>query len=182
MDAGLPSSRVLVVLTLGLVLAGCGGGGATEWRDLVLEVPEGWEVFEEETTRLSISNVDLGEAFEEDGQRRTDEDVVAMFLTHEPSTIPDDWREFIDGREGGEVESDTAIEIDGVPATRLIFSHRSNEVRTREMAVVVPSREIVVFAQPVPSPGDENADEVFMGHLDSFDEILDSIRWGAPID
>ena len=176
------SSRVFATLVAALLLAGCGGSGATTWRDLTLEVPEDWEVFEEEPTRLSLSNVDLGEVFDEGGQSRTDEDVVAIFLTHEPSTIPDDWREFVDGREGGEVESDTAIELDGVPATRLIFRHVSNEVETREMAVVVPAREIVIFAQPVPSPGDEDAPEVFMEHLETFNDVLDSISWGAPID
>jgi hypothetical protein len=46
----------------------------------------------------------------------------------------------------------------------------------------VPAREVVVFAQPVPSPGDEAADEVFMEHLETFNEVLDSIRWGAPIE
>ena len=174
--------RVLVLGLAAMLLAACGDGGTTSWRDLTLEVPEDWVVFEEETTRLSVGNTELGEAFDADEQAAADEDIVAMFFTHEPSTSPDDWRTFVEGREQGGLESDTAIEIDGVPATRLIFSHVSNEVATREMAVVVPAREIVLFAQPVPAPDDEDTTEVFMEHLDVFNEVLDSIEWGAPID
>lgn len=172
--------RALAVVVLALVLTACGGGGGAEWRDASFEVPEGWSIFEEEPTRLSMANEPLGEEFDPD--ERPEGDIVGMFFTHEPGAIPDDWREFVAGREDAEIESDAAIELDGVPATRIIYSHRSGEQRTREMAVVVPSREIVVFAQPVPEQGEEGAPEMFMRHLDTFNEVLDSIEWGPPID
>jgi hypothetical protein len=173
-------SRVPVVLLLAALLAACGGDGAVQWRDATIEVPEDWHVFEDEETRLSIGNVPLGEQAGDPGEY-ADVDVVAMFFEHRPGTIPDDVREFVENREEGEIESDVAIEIDDVPGTRIIYSHVSGDVRTREMAVVIPSREIAVLAQPVPSPGDENAPELFMEYLDTFTEVLESIEWGAPI-
>lgn len=171
--------RALAVIVLALALTACGDGGGVEWRDASFEVPDGWSVFEEEHTRLSMASEPLGEDFDPD--ERAD-DIVGMFFTHEPGTTPGDWREFVAGREDAEIESDTAIELDGVPATRIIYSHRSGEERTREMAVIIPAREIVVFAQPVPEQGDPSGPEMFMRHLDTFDEVLDSVEWGPPID
>jgi hypothetical protein len=172
--------RALAVVVLTLLLVACGDDGGAQWRDASFEVPEGWSVFEEEETRFSMANEPLGEEFDPD--ERPEGDIVGMFFTHEPGTIPDDWREFVEGRDDAEIESDTAIELDGVPATRIIYSHRSGEERTREMAVIIPAREIVVFAQPVPEQGDPSGPDMFMRHLETFNAVLDSIEWGALID
>jgi hypothetical protein len=141
---------LLPLVLLALLLAACGDDGTVQWRDATLEVPEGWTVFEEEETRLSMANVPLGQDAERP-EDRPDGDVVGMFFTHEPGTTPGKWRDFIEGREDATIETDQAIEIDGVPATQLIYQHRSGEEITREMAVVVPAREIEIFVQPVPS-------------------------------
>lgn len=171
--------RVLAALGLALLLAACGDDDAVEWRGATVEVPGGWTVFEEEETRLSMANVALGEEFDEG--ERPEGDVVGMFFTHEPGATPQDWRDFVEGREDAEVEADAAIELDGVPATRIVFSHVSSGNRTREMAVVVPARDVVVFAQPIPTPGEADGPEMFLRHVDTFDAVLDSIDWGAPV-
>ena len=172
--------RVALLLLVALVAVACGDSGTVQWRDATVTVPEGWHVFEEEETRLSISNVPLG--MDADPDEIGDQDVVAMFFEHRPGHIPDDLREFVDDRPGGTIESDEAIELDGVPATRIIYQHVSSEVTTREMAVIIPAREIAVLAQPVPSPGDEHAPEVFMEHLDTFLDVLETLEFGVPVD
>lgn len=174
------TARRLAVAVLALLVAACGDAGTVEWRDLTVEVPEGWAVFEEEPTRLSMATTPLGEDAAD--PEEWPDDVVAMFFTHEPGVVPGDWREYVDGRDDATVESDVAIEIDGVPATRLIYRDVSNGVRVREMAVVVPAREIAVLVQPIPRPGEEDIEERFVRHLDTFTEVLESIEWGAPVD
>ena len=173
---------VVPLVLLALVLMACGDGGTVEWRDATLEVPEGWTVFEDEETRLSMANVPLGQDADFGPEDRPEGDVVGIFLTHEPGTTPGKWREFIEGREDAEIESDQSIEIDDVPATQIIYSHVSGGERTREMAVVVPAREIEIFAQPVPEQGDPGGPEMFMRHFDTFLEVIESIRWGVPMD
>ena len=168
------------LLLLALVLTACGDAGSVQWRDATVQVPEGWTVFEEEETRLSLSNQEIGQEGSFGPEDRPEGDVVAIFFTHEEGTTPGKWREFIEGREDHEIESDQAIEIDGVPATQFIYSHRSGQAITREMAVVVPAREIEIFAQPVPAPGDPEGPEIFMRHFDTFREVIETIEWGAP--
>ena len=170
------------LVLMALLLTACGDAGSVQWRDATVQVPEGWTVFEEEETRLSMSNVQLGQDADISPDDIPDGDIVAVFFTHEPGTTPGKWREFIEGREDHEIESDQSIEIDGVPATQFIYRHRSGSEMTREMAVVVPAREIEIFAQPVPEPGDPDGPETFMRHFDTFREVVESIEWGAPLD
>lgn len=171
---------VALLLLVALLAVACGDSGTVQWRDATITVPEGWHVFEEEETRLSISNVPLG--MDADLDEIGDQGVVAMFFEHRPGHIPDDVRGFVDDRPEGTIESDEAIELDGVPATRIIYQHVSSDVTTREMVVVIPAREIAVLAQPVPSPGDEHGPEVFMEHLDTFLDVIESLEFGAPVD
>lgn len=173
-------ARVALLLLVALLAVACGDSGSVQWRDATLTVPEGWHVFEEEETRLSIGNVPLGE--DADLDEVAEQDVVAMFFEHRPGHIPDDVRRFVEGREDGTIESDASMELDGVPATRIIYQHVSGDVTTREMMVVIPAREIAVLAQPVPGPEGDRAPEVFMDHLDTFMEVLESIEFGAPVD
>lgn len=180
----MPVARRSLLLVLVLVLAGCGRGGAdgtVAWRDLTLELPDGWTVFEEGQTLLSIANVPLGAEVSE--EERPSGDVVAMFLTHRRGVTPGEWRRQIEDS-GATLEVDEAIEVGGVPATRLQFLTPASEgaAETRELVVVVPAREVEVLAQPVPLPGSTGAPEVFDRASEAFDGVLASVRWGAPVE
>ena len=171
----------LVAVVLAALLAACGGDpGSVTWRDLTLELPEGWTVFEEADTRLSISNVALGPGEDGEPGEVPEGDAVAMFFTHEPSTAPGDWRTYVEEQDAT-LESDEAIEIDEVPATRLVFSYETAGIPTREMVVVIPARQIVVLAQPVTAPGETDGPDIFLEYVDTFLEILHTIDWGAPV-
>ena len=178
------SPRLLSLLVIALVIVACGGGdqpSSVDWRNVELQLPEDWYVFEEADTRLSISNQDIGIGDDPEVPREPPEgDTVAMFFTYEPNTFPDDWREFVEEQDA-ELESDDQIVLQGdVPATRLIFSLVTNGTPTREMVVVIPSRSIVLLAQPVPGPGDDNAPEVFLEYLEEFLGALETAEFGAP--
>lgn len=179
----LPSIGVVLVAVL--IAAACGGANqpsSVTWRNVTLHLPDGWYVFENEDTRLSISNADIGPALV-DGQTRPrpEGDIVAMFLTYEPRTIPDDWRAHVADL-GGTMESDDQIMLsDDVPATRMVFTRDNVGATTREMVVVIPSRAIVMLAQPVPDPGDTDAPEVFLEYIETFLDILDAAEFGAPV-
>jgi hypothetical protein len=175
--------RSLLLALVLLVAAACGGGsdGELAWRDLTITVPEGWTVFEEGATLLSLANQPLGAAVSED--ERPTGDVVAMFFTAVPGTTPGAWRSHLEDI-GARVEVDEATEVGGVPATRLQFLTPASEgaAETRELVVVIPARGVELLAQPVPLPGDTDAPAVFDRALGTFDEVLDSARWGAPVD
>lgn len=169
-----------------ILLTACGGGdGPVRWREVTLDLPTGWMVFEEGETLLSLSDSPLGQLADENAVAAAEqgatpgEQAVAIFLTYEPATTPDDWRSLI-ARNDGELEIDESIDVGGAPATRLVFRWDTNGVDTREMVVLVPSRQIVILAQPVPVRGETNAPEVFLEHREEFDAVVDSIRLGAP--
>ncbi len=169
-----------MLAALASLVVACGGDdGSVAWRDLTLAVPDGWVVFEEADSRLSLANQPLGaDVAEED---RPEGDVVAVFLTHRPGVTPGEWRSYIE-EAGATLEVDEAIEVGGVPATRLQFLTPGGDgsATTRELVVVVPAREVELLAQPVPLPGDTQAPETFDRARPTFDELLASIRWGAP--
>lgn len=166
----------LLVLALALVAVGCDRGDGPEraWRDLEVTLPEGWAVFEDDVTRFSIADGTMGD----EGQRGTAD--AAAFFTHEPGSRPDPWRELVRGELDGTLERDEELQVGGLPATRLVFSHESNGVPMREMVVLVPSRELVILMQPVVVRGQDDGPEVFDAHLDEFDAVLSGIRFGAP--
>ncbi len=187
----------LVVIVTALLLAACSGGGAlsTSWRDLTAPLPAGWVVVANSETAFTIADRPLPEnpdGFSTSAPRadRPDIDVLpeaGIYFTYEPSTAPDDWRDLIAGALDGTVERDESIEVDGIPATLLQFSHESGGVATREMVVLIPSRGVVLIAQPIgilartvegappPGPG------LFDAHLDEFLAIIDAISFGAPL-
>ena len=175
---------VLCLGVLGLALSACSSGqpSTVTWRNVELELPDGWYLFEEEEDRLSISNQDIGigdvvgtPADWPDG------DVVAMFFTYEPETLPDDWRELL-ARLDAEIETDASLVLQGdVPATQLIYRYETEGVLTREMVVVIPSRSIVLLAQPVPTPADDDVSDVFLAYLDEMMRVLESATFGAPV-
>jgi hypothetical protein len=179
-----PSRFVAGLLALLVLLTGCGGGDdpqpdSVTWRNITLDLPDGWWVYERTDTLLSISNVDL---------RPTDEppappegDVVSMSFTYRPGESPDDWRRFVADQDAT-LEADNRLVLDGeVPATQLVYRYVTNEVPTREMVVLIPSRSISVLSQPVPGPGDEDAPEVFLDWIDTFLEVLETAELGRPV-
>jgi hypothetical protein len=173
-----------LLLLLAAVAVGCGGGNqpsAVDWRNVTVRLPDGWYVFEEADTRLSISNQDIGPEAMREGAPEADEPVVAMFFTYEPTTLPDDWRRYVEEQDAT-LEADDRLELDGeVPATRLVFSYVTDGVPLREMVVVIPSRSIVVLSQPVPAAGDTTGPEVFLEYIETFMQVLEDASFGAPV-
>lgn len=145
------------------------------WRDLQLQLPTGWQAYEQRDDLLYMADGLPGE----DGVRG-DLEVAAQF-TFEPNTVSDDWREFVE-QQGGTMEVDEAVNIGGVPGTRFVFSYVTNDVPLREMVVVLPSRGVVGLLQAVPVAGQKDAPDVFLRRADEFNAILDSIDFGAPLD
>jgi hypothetical protein len=175
--------RPVLLTVLALVLVACGGGNqpsSVDWRNVTVRLPEGWYVLEEEDTRLSISNQDVPEATQ-GGVPDVEGPVVGMFFTYEPNTIPDDWRRFVE-QQDATLESDSSLTLDGeVPATRLIFSYETLGIPLREMVAVIPSRGIVVLAQPIPGPGDTTAPETFLDFVETFNAVLEGLEFGPPL-
>ncbi len=166
------------LLAASVLLAACSSGpsrGEISWRDLDVTAPDGWAAYEIGDTLLYLAD---GEAGEEPGDRGTLR--AAAQLTYEPGTTPDDWRELV-AQEGGTVERDESIEVDGLPATRIVYTWESNAIPTREMVLLVPSRALVVLFQPVPIRGQQDAPEVYLTREAEFEAIVDSIRFGAPV-
>jgi hypothetical protein len=159
-----------------LVACSAPAGGAQDWRDLEVVVPDGWEVFERRDDLLSMADGPLGEEAGDPGER-----VVAAQFRYEPTTSADDWRDLVLDTEGV-IEVDEATEIGGLPARRIVFAWTTNGVDTREMVVLVPSRQLVMLFQPVPVRGQTDAPEVFLANRADFEAILDSVTFGAPVD
>lgn len=170
---------LVFAVVAGVVAAGCGGSPSeVSWRNLQIPVPDGWHVFEQTDDRLSISNVDLA-SFAEQGEV-PDDDVVAIFFTYEPATLPADWRSLLATRDA-DLETDDRLQLgDEIPATRLIYSFVSADVPTREMVVLIPSRQIVMLAQPVPRPGQVTGPELFMDNIGVFMDVIEGILFGRP--
>ncbi|MFP4312478.1 MAG: hypothetical protein ACLFS9_10940 [Nitriliruptoraceae bacterium] len=185
----IPSRRrspvLAVLLALAILAAACGSSDQPDsvaWRNVELDLPDGWYLFEEEADRLSFSNQDIGIGdVIGTPTDRPDGEVVAMFFTYEPETVPDDWRDLLE-RLDAEVETDAQLVLRGdVPATQLIYRYETEGVMTREMVVVIPSRSIVLLAQPVPAPGDTDVGELFLRYLDDMMGVLETAEFGAPV-
>lgn len=176
-------AAALILVVLALALAACGEDrqpSSVTWRNVTFQVPDGWYVTEQAETRLSLSNHDIGPDTDRDAPP-PEGDVVAMNLTYDPQTGPADIRRFVEEQDAT-LEGDEALVLDGeVPATQIVYAFETNGIPTREMYVVVPSRAIVLLAQPVPSPGDTDAPEVFLRHIETFLEVLETARFGAPV-
>jgi hypothetical protein len=175
--------RVLAGLLLGMVLlSGCGGDdGPLVWRNITVSMPDGWSVFERTQTTLSIANVPLGPT--DDGEERPapDGDVVAMFFSYEPNTLPRDWLELLEAN-GAEIEAEQQRVLAGdVPATVLVYRLTDEFTDLREMVVLIPARGVVILAQPVPLAGDPSGPDVFLAYVDTFFSIIDGLTFGAPV-
>lgn len=183
------AARTLALALLVALLAACsagglGGAGPTAWRDLDLVVPSGWQVLDQRDDLLLIANRDLRaddiEATPSLPQDPEANDAVAVQFTTDPSNA-DAWRSLIEA-EGGQLEADRRIQLDGIPATSITFSWVTNDVPTREQVVIVPSRELVILLQPVPVQGQQTGPDVYLRHVEEFQAILDSLDFGAPVD
>jgi len=175
--------RVLIAFVFGaMLLAGCGSqDGPVVWRNITVDLPAGWVVFERTDTTLSIANVPLGP--QEDGAPRAapDGEVVAMFFSYEPDTLPRDWLEFL-GANGAVIETEQQRILTGdVPATQLVYRLTDEITDTREMVVLIPSRNVVILAQPVPLVGDASGPDVFLRNIDTFLTVVDTLTFGAPV-
>ena len=129
-------SIILLLIALSLVLTACGGGNqpsSVTWRNVTLQMPDGWYVFEEEETRLSISNADIGPeamrgADPDDDEAELPNDVVAMFFTFEAQASPAAWRAYAE-QQDATVESDEQILVgEDVPATRIVMNYVTDDV------------------------------------------------------
>ena len=181
----MPSRRAVgvVLLAAAFLLSSCGPPSSVTWRNITFDVPEGWHVVEQGPTRMTLASAQIvptGGTIEPEAA--PDEPVVAMWFSYEPYTLPDDWRDFVD-EQGATLETDDQIRLTGdVPAARLIYSRTMDGVPTREMVLVIPARSVVVFAQPVPRPGDTDAPDVFLDHVATFLEVVESAEFGAPVE
>lgn len=169
-----PVAALLAALAVLATACSGGDGGEVSWRGVNVALPQGWIVFEEGPQYLSVADGAAGEEAGDPGDRE-----AAAFFSHEPGTLPDDWRQFVVDVEG-ELEVDRDIEIDGLPATQLVFRHASNGVPIREMIVLVPSRKIVILMQPLVAKGQEDGPQQFDAHLAEFEALLSGITFGAP--
>ena len=98
-----------------------------------------------------------------------------------PETLRSPWREFVEEQDAT-LERDTTTEVGTLPATLIQYSFTTNGIPTRERVVVVASRDLVLLQQPVPMQGETEAPAWFDEHVDEFDALLESIRFGAPED
>ncbi|MFA9446131.1 hypothetical protein [Egicoccus sp. AB-alg6-2] len=180
--------RVLL-LCLAVALGACGGDGGNQpdsvsWRNVDLDVPDDWYVYERSDVHLSLSNADLSPQTDDEEREAfvpPEDGVVAMAFTYEPDSSPAAWRRFVE-QQDATLEADNRLTLDGdVPATQLIFSYETNGIPTREMVVLIPSRAIVVLSQPVPGPGDDDAPDVFLDHIETFLDVLESADFGQPV-
>lgn len=175
--------RALIVFAFSaMLLASCSSQNEpVVWRNITVDLPDGWVVFERTDTTLSIANVPLGP--QEDGAPRAapDGEVVAMFFSYEPDTLPRDWLEFLTAN-GAEIETQQQRILTGdVPATQLVYRLADELTDTREMVVLIPSRNVVILAQPVPLVGDLSGPDVFLRYIDTFLTVVDTLNFGAPV-
>lgn len=169
-----PATPLLApLLAAVLVAAACASdGGTVRWRDLRLDVPDGWLVTERNGTALSLADAPFHE-------EAADELSAAVFLRHEPATDAADWRRFV-GEQGGELEVDEPVTVGGAPGTRLVFTYDANGTVLTEMVVVVPSRDLVVLLQPVVARGSRDGPATFASHRGTFERLLASVVFGPP--
>lgn len=184
--AAVPVLVAVVLLLSGGLLTGCSSNGAVSWRDLDLTLPDGWLVYEQTSTVLGIANTPLGQEATDDpdeqapGRGARQSEAVAAQFQYDPNGSTDDWRELI-AMEDGTVEVDEQIEIDGIPASRLVWSGELNGIPVREMIIVIPSRSITILYQPVVSRDATDGPERFLAYRDEFEAVLTSIDFGAPL-
>lgn len=175
--------QILIAVGVVFLLTGCGGngGGPLVWRNITVDLPDGWVVFERTDTTLSVANVPLGPLDGGDERPAPEGDVVAMFFSYEPNTLPRDWFELLEDN-GAVIEAEQQrVLTDDVPATQIVYRLTDEFTDIREMVVLIPSRGVVILAQPVPLAGDPTGPDVFLAYIDTFLEIVDTLSFGAPV-
>jgi hypothetical protein len=161
--SGRPRRRILALLLVGALIAGCGGPERIEWPGLRADLPDGWEVITEDRDRLVLADHLVAE-----GGRG----VLITFL-RVPGTLPDDWRLRVAER-GATVESDGGVLIAGdVPATQLIITDVVNGIPVREALLVVASRGLVISVTPRVLPGELDGPTLLLESLDGVRALLD---------
>lgn len=138
-----------------------------------MTLPDGWVVHERERGRFAVTDAPLGTP-QEPGAGE-----AGVFFVRDPGDSVERWRELVE-QEGWTLEEDRRTQIGGVSAVRLTFEQTDARVPTRETVVLVPSRSLTILAQPVPYGQAQDGPAVYERHLEEFDAILDSIRFGAP--
>lgn len=162
----------MVVLLLAVA---CGGASdEVQWRGLDLTLPEGWVVVENRSNVLTVADAPRPQSPGALGDR-----TVSVQVLHDSGADVEVWRDSVRERDGT-VEVDEETSVGGRPARRLVFTRESNDVTTREMVVLVPSRELEILLQPVARPDEHDLTQVFLDHRDEFDELLASVTFGAP--
>lgn len=172
--------RVVLAGLVVVLLAGCGGDpDAVAWRGLDLRLPEAWVVVQQSDDLLYVGNGTSGQEAGEAG----DLTVGMQFLVEDTPTVQA-WRDLVNERDG-EIEVDTAGDLDGIPTSVLQFTlpERGGSVpATRERVIVVTARDLVILAQAVPERGQADGPQLFLDDLDEIEAVLDSITFGAPVD
>lgn len=172
-------ATIVPALLAALLVAGCGGGeGAVAWRDLDLQLPDGWTVIADQPGSLYVAD---GVPSDDDGEAGSLE--VGIQFQTVSGTSSDDWRRLVD-EQGWALERDEQLSVDGIPATLLEFSSDGSDGRppNRERVVVVPSRDLEILSQAVTVEGQQDGPEVFDDHVEQFDAVRSSIDFGAPVD
>ncbi|MDQ3931407.1 MAG: hypothetical protein M3252_01005 [Actinomycetota bacterium] len=171
---------IVLLLLFSTLLAAC-SEAEVRWRDVTLELPDGWVVNELDRSRLSIANARFPDP--DVGNEPTDlgsELEAAVFFTHEPNATAAAWRALVVEQEGS-LDEDVRLSIDGAPATRLIFTYDANGTPTREMILLVPARELVGLFQPITPRFSQEGPSRFDHYRPTFDAIVDSLNFGAPL-
>jgi hypothetical protein len=158
-----------------VLLSGCASGPIREWRDLEVTLPAGWSVGNETSNAIYLADGAMTGDPQDPGILE-----VGVQLSYEPRTTIADWRDFVRAQDGT-IEEDEGLQVDGIPADRLVFSYVTGDTPMREMVVVVPSRGVVMLFQPAPLAGEQDGKERFTQRRDEFEQILGSIRFGAPV-
>lgn len=173
-----PISKFTAALLVGaaVLLSACAGGPVRAWRDLEVTLPAGWSVGNETSNAIYLADGAMTGDPEDPGILE-----VGVQLSYEPRTTIEDWRKFARSQDGT-IEEDERIEVDGIPAHRLVFSYVTGDTPMREMVVVVPSRGVVMLFQPAPLAGEQDGKERFVDRRDEFEQILASVEFGAPVD
>lgn len=162
-------------LLVGVLAVACGGTpDVIEWRNVRLDVPEGWVVVEVTDERVRLASAAAERAAETDG-------LVTLTLSFDPRVLPTDVRAALAAR-GATVESDGAITVgDEVPATRIVAFDPSVDPPTREAIVLVPSRGIVAVVGVLPGSGATDPAARLLEELDVALGVLAGASYGPPV-
>lgn len=173
-----PARRGVLLAVVAVVLVACssgpGPGGVVQWRELTIDLPDGWVEIDRTSTSLTVADAPRPDDTGERGELE-----VATQFTVEPGASAGAWRRFVTDQDGT-LEDDRSTTVGDLPATVLQFTFVTNGTPTRERIVVVPGRQLVLLQQPVPMQGETGGPEWFDRHLAEFDALLDGIRFGAP--